>query len=118
LVSSDETLTESGASSNSNSNSVPSEPVSAEEQVLQAELLRSGIERGVSYVEAASVEGAFAEMSSTEQVFIQLLDPLIWLMRESLISYEHADCEDCAARVNSGGNGLALAIAGMLLGDA
>jgi hypothetical protein len=60
----------------------------------------------------------YALMSEKEQTFTRLLDPLVWIMREALISYEEREtgCEECTVRVESGNNGLAVATAELMLG--
>ena len=89
---------------------------SAEELAAQAEMLRSGIARGLEWFEFGQDAESYEGMTEKEQTFTRLLDPLVWIMRESLLSYEHEDCDDCRVRRENGGNGLALAIADMLLG--
>lgn len=103
---------------------VPSEVLPAEEEVLltqdvidmQHEILTRGIARGVELFEFGLDDEQFASMTEKEQVFTRLLDPLLWVMRESIISYEHGDCEDCKNRRERDGNSLGVAIAAMLIG--
>lgn len=100
-----------------NGSSEAYEVLFTEEQIAeQAELLRSAIELGMQWFEEAKDAEAFEAMTLKEQRFSQLLDPLIWSMREALITYEHEDCEDCKMRRETGGNGYGLAVADMLLG--
>lgn len=92
-------------------------PLTEEEVVMQKELLEKGIELAMEWFEYGQDAEAFEAMSEKEQALTRLLDPMVWLMREALISYtERADgCEECTVRVNERQNGLQLAIADMLL---
>lgn len=93
--------------------------VLTEEQITaQKETLEEGIAKGIEWFEFGQNEEQYNGMTEKEQTFTRLLDPMVWLMRESLITYEERaeGCEDCKVRVESGGNGLAIAIAEMLLG--
>ena len=83
----------------------------------QEALLNAGIELGMKWFEEAKDFDAYSAMTQKEQRFSRLLDPLVWSMREALITYEHKDCEDCKIRRETGGNGYALAVAEMLLGS-
>lgn len=92
------------------------EPLTAEVLAEQEQTLRDGIERGVEWFEFAQVEENYFAMSEKEQTFSRLLDPLIWSMREALITYEHEDCDDCKTRREANGNQYGVAVAMMLLG--
>lgn len=83
---------------------------------LQEESLNAGIARGVEWFEFGQDEESYKGMTEKEQIFTRLLDPMIWVMREALITYEHQDCEDCKTRRESNGNSLAVAISEMILG--
>lgn len=73
----------------------------------------------MEWFEFGQDEESFAGMTEKEQTFTRLLDPLVWIMRESLISYKERSegCEECTKRVESRGNGLALTVADMMLGE-
>lgn len=112
------TVTENGSSPSSE---VP--PTVAEENRLTPEqvaeheqLLRDGIARGVEWFEFGQDEEQYNGMTEKEQTFTRLLDPMIWSLREALITYEHDDCDECKNRRETGGNSYALVIAEMLLG--
>ena len=107
--SSAEESTESGPS-------VPSSTPSEEELLWQAETLRKAIELSVGWVEEANSDGALAEMPPREQILMKLQAPLMWVLQEALISYDHENCDDCKLRRESNGNNLALAIAVTVLG--
>lgn len=89
-----------------------------EEQIAeQRKLLETAIDYGVQWFEYAQDGANYALMSEKEQALSRLLDPLIWSMREALVTYEHEDCEDCKVRRETGGNGYGLAVADLLLGN-
>lgn len=112
MDSSIETPTENGSSPES-----APEILFTEEQIAEhAQMLRTAIDLGLEWFEEAKDAEAFEAMTLKEQRFSQLLDPLIWSMREALITYEHEDCEECKVRRETGGNGYGLAVADMLLG--
>lgn len=94
-------------------------PLTEEEITAQKELLEAGIARGMEWFEQGKGEADFAAMTEKEQSFTRLLDPIVWMMREALISYEERStgCEECTKRVESRGNGIQLAMAEMLLGN-
>ena len=99
---------------------VPELPPLTEEQITaQKELLERGIARGMEWFEFGQDEEQYNSLTSKEQAFTRLLDPMVWMMREALISYqERAEgCEECTLRVEERGNGIQLAIAELLLGD-
>lgn len=81
----------------------------------QEQMLKDAIELGMQWFEEAKDFEAYSAMTAKEQRFSRLLDPLIWSMREALITYEHDDCEECKMRRETGGNGYGLAVAEMLL---
>jgi hypothetical protein len=83
---------------------------------MQEDSLKEGIERALEWFEFGQDEESYKGMTEKEQTFTRLLDPMIWIMRESLITYEHEDCEDCKVRRESNGNSLAVAISEMILG--
>lgn len=90
----------------------------AEQLAEQKDLLERAIARGMEWFGEGQDADAFAGMSRKEQAYTRHLDPLIWLMREALVTYDHEDCEDCRVRrETTTGNGLALAIAEMMLQD-
>lgn len=94
-------------------------PLTAEQIAEREALLRAGIAQAVEWFEAAqSLEAEELEALGAEQLaYRKLLDPVIWLMREALVSYEHLDCEECTLRrSDAGSNSLALALAGMVTG--
>lgn len=91
-------------------------PLSPEQVAEHEQLLRDGIARGMEWFEFAQVEENYLAMTEKEQVFSRLLDPMVWSMREALITYEHEDCDECKKRRETGGNSYALVIAEMLLG--
>ena len=99
---------------------IPELPPLAEEQITaQKELLERGIARGMEWFEFGQDEAAYNSMTEKEQSFTRLLDPMVWMMREALISYQERTegCEECTLRVEERGNGIQLAIAELLLGD-
>lgn len=116
MDSSTETPTENGSSGSVTVEGPPAIQLTQEQVDAHAELLREGIARGVEWFEFGLDEEQYNSMTEKEQTFTRLLDPMIWLMRESLISYDHDDCDECKVRRESGGNGLSVAIAEMLLG--
>ena len=89
------------------------EPLTEEEIELQHQLLLEGIAKAESWFEEAKAPDAFASYSEKEKKLSRVLDPILWLLREANIAYEH-DCEECSARIQARGNGLALALADML----
>ena len=96
---------------------VPSPTVlTAEQLAYQEQSLKDGIELGVKWFAEAQDAEAYALMSEKEQTFSRLLDPLVWVMREALLTFEHEDCEDCRVRRESDGNSLGVSVAEMLLG--
>ena len=114
LDSSTETLTENGSEVSptvAEENRLTPEQVAANEQSL-----RDGIARGIEWFEFGQDEEQYKGMTEKEQTFTRLLDPMIWSMREALITYEHDDCDECRNRRETGGNAYALVIADMLLG--
>ena len=118
LDSSTVTVTESGSSSSSE---IP--PTFAEENRLtpeqlaeQEETLRAGIERGMEWFEEAKDADFYAGLTVKEKAFSRLLDPLVWSMREALVTFEHEDCEECKNRRETGGNSYGVVVAEMLLG--
>lgn len=94
-------------------------PLTEEQITAQKELLERGIALGMEWFEQGKDGADFALMSEKEQSFTRLLDPIVWMMREALISYEEreAGCEECTVRVETRGNGIQLAMAEMLLGS-
>lgn len=99
---------------------IPELPPLTEEQITaQKELLERGIARGMEWFEFGQDEEQYNSLTEKEQSFTRLLDPMVWMMREALISYqERAEgCEECTLRVEERGNGIQLAIAELLLGD-
>lgn len=116
------TVTESGSSSSSSpSPEIP--PTFAEENRLtpeqlaeQEETLRAGIERGMEWFEEAKDADFYAGLTVKEKAFSRLLDPLVWSMREALVTFEHEDCDECKNRRETGGNSYGLVVAEMLLG--
>ena len=98
----------------------PELPPLTEEQIAeQKALLERGIARGMEWFEFGQDEEQYNSLTEKEQSFTRLLDPMVWMMREALISYqERAEgCEECTKRVEERGNGIQLAIAELLLGD-
>lgn len=120
---SESSLTESSATVESETPvqaEIPELPPLTEEQITaQKELLERGIARGMEWFEFGQDEEQYNSMTEKEQSFTRLLDPMVWMMREALISYqERTDgCEECTLRVEERGNGIQLAIAELLLGD-
>ena len=78
--------------------------------------LEDAIELAIQQYSQAQDEEVFAGMSSVEQSYIKLLDPLVWIMRESLQTYEHLDCEECIERRETDANNLAVDVAEKILG--
>lgn len=115
-------MTESSVTVESSVEETPGQPelppLTEEEITAQAELLEAGIARGMEWFEEGKEEADFLAMTEKEQAFTRLLDPMVWIMRESLISYKERSegCEECTARVERRENGLALAVAEMLVG--
>lgn len=88
-------------------------PLTPEEIEEQHQLLKSGISTAEKWFEEALTPGAFETYSTKEKKFSRVLDPILWLMREAAISYEH-ECDACSDRIQARQNGLALALADML----
>lgn len=88
-------------------------PLTDEEIEEQHQLLTKGISVAEAWFEEALTPGVFETMTDKEKKFSRVLDPLLWIMREAALSYEH-DCEDCRIRIQSRQNGLPLALADML----
>lgn len=107
---------ESGSNSETPPTLAEENPYTPEQVAEHEQTIRDGIDRGVEWFEFAQVEENYLAMSEKEQVFSRLLDPLIWSMREALITYEHEDCDDCKKRRETGGNSYGLVVAEMLLG--
>ena len=97
--------------------STPEINYTPEQLAEQKELLERGIALGLEWFEEAKDAEAFEGFSRKEKAFSRLLDPMVWLMRDALITFEHEDCEECEVRRRTGGNGLGLAVAEMLLQD-
>lgn len=95
----------------------PSVNYTDEQLAEQKELLEKGIALGIQWFEDGRDGETFAGFSRKEQAFTRLLDPMLWLMREALVTFQHEDCEECEVRRRTGGNGLSLAIAEMMLQD-
>lgn len=79
-------------------------------------ILEEAIEYAVQQFVFGQDEENFVGMSEKEQAYTRLLDPMVWIMREALITYEHEDCEDCRERRETDANNLGIAIAQMILG--
>ena len=94
-------------------------PLTEEEITAQKELLERGIERGMEWFEFGQDAESFESMTVKEKSLTRLLDPMVWMMREALISYQERSegCEECTKRVEERGNGIQLAIAELLLAD-
>lgn len=90
--------------------------LSPEQVEADRAVLEEAIAVGMEQFEFGKDEESFLGMTEKEQTYTRLLDPMIWIMREALITYEHEDCEECKVRRETGGNGLAVAIGAMLLG--
>lgn len=92
-------------------------PLTEEEITAQKELLERAISLGMEWFEDGKEEADFLAMTDKEQSFTRLLDPIVWMMREALISYEEREggCEECTVRIEERGNGIQLAMAEMLL---
>lgn len=88
-------------------------PLTAEEVEEQHQLLLAGITVAEDWFKEALTPGAFEGYSDKEKKFSRVLDPILWLMREAALSYEH-ECDDCSARIQARQNGLALTLADML----
>ena len=87
------------------------------EQLAEQEAtLRAGIERGMEWFEEAKDADFYAGLTEKEKAFSRLLDPLVWSMREALVTFEHEDCEECKNRREAGGNAYGVVVAEMLLG--
>ena len=99
------------------STEAPTIQYTAEQLEEQKALLERGIALGMEWFDEAKDGPTFERFSRKEQAFSRLLDPMVWVMRESLVTFEHDDCEECKVRRETGGNGLGLAIAEMLLQD-
>ena len=116
-------LTESSVTVDSTAEETPVQPelppLTEEQITAQKELLERGIARGMEWFEFGQDEEQYNSLTEKEQAFTRLLDPMVWMMREALISYqERAEgCEECTLRVEERGNGIQLAIAELLLGD-
>lgn len=94
-------------------------PLTEEDITAQKELLERGIERGMEWFEFGQDAESFESMTVKEKSLTRLLDPMVWMMREALISYQERSegCEECTKRVEERGNGIQLAIAELLLAD-
>lgn len=88
-------------------------PLTPEEVEKQHQLLLSGIAVAEEWFNEALSPGNFESYSDKEKKLSRVLDPILWLMREAALSYEH-ECEDCSARIQARQNGLALTLADML----
>ena len=112
--------TESSSTETLEINKPPLEPVKLTEEQIAAQkaVLEEAIALGVEMFEFGQDEESYKGMTEKEQTFTRLLDPMIWIMREALISYEEREggCEECTVRVESGNNGLAVATAELMLG--
>jgi hypothetical protein len=78
--------------------------------------LEDAIEVAVQQFAFGQDEEQFNSMNPKEQTYTKLLDPLVWIMRESLVTYEHEDCEECRERRETDANNLGVAVAEMILG--
>lgn len=78
--------------------------------------LEDAIEVAIQQFSHAQDEEVFAGMSDVEKSYIKLLDPLVWIMRESLQTYEHEDCDTCRERRETDANNLAVDVAEKILG--
>lgn len=90
--------------------------LSPEQVEANHKALEDAIEVAIQQFAYGQDEEAFNGMTEKEQVYTRLLDPLVWIMREALITYEHEDCEDCKLRRETDANNLGVAIAEMILG--
>lgn len=91
-------------------------PLTEEALKMQEDSLNEGIARALEWFEFGQDEEQYKSMTEKEQTFTRLIDPMIWIMREALITFEHQDCDDCKKRRETGGNSLAVAISEMILG--
>lgn len=78
--------------------------------------LEDAVEIAIQQFIHAQDEEVFAGLSDMEKAYIKLLDPLVWIMREALPSYEHEDCDACRDRRETDANNLSVSIAEMILG--
>lgn len=90
--------------------------LSPEQIDANRQALEDAIEVAVQQFIFGKDEENFNGMTEKEQVYTRLLDPLVWIMRESLITYEHEDCDECKERRETDANNLGIAIAEMILG--
>lgn len=87
------------------------------EQVLNNQTaLEDAIELAIQQFVKGQDPEVLAAMSDKEKAYTQLLDPLVWVMREFLETYMH-DCADCIERRETDGNNLGVAIAEIILGS-
>jgi len=88
-----------------------------EEQIASNKAaLEDAIEVAIQQFTFGKDEDNFNGMTEKEQTYTRLLDPLVWIMREALITYEHEDCDECRERRETDANNLGVAIAEMILG--
>lgn len=109
-------MTENGSSSEIPPTFAEENRLTPEQLAEQEQTLRDGIERGMEWFEEAKDAEAYEAMSVKEKAFSRLLDPLVWSMREALITFEHEDCDECKNRRETGGNSYGVVVAEMLLG--
>lgn len=87
------------------------------EQVADNEAaIEDAIELAIQQFSRAQDEEVFAAMSDVEKSYIKLLDPLVWILRESLQTYKHEDCDECRERRETDANNLAVDVAEKILG--
>lgn len=90
--------------------------LTAEQVEANRKSLEDAIEVAIQQFTFGQDEENFKGMTEKEQVYTRLLDPMVWIMRESLITYEHEDCDECRERRETDANNLGIAIAEMILG--
>ena len=78
--------------------------------------LEDAIEVAIQQFAQAQDAEFFEGLTPMEKSYIKLLDPLVWIMRESLQTYEHEDCDDCRERRETDANNLAIDVAEKILG--
>lgn len=88
-------------------------PPDAAEIAKQKKLLEDAIELASGWFETDGSAEVFDTLEGKARTLALLLDPLIWTMREALITYEEREtgCEECTARIDRWGNNFALTIA-------
>lgn len=95
------------------------EPPDEAEVAKQKKLLEDAIERAGEWFDGYNSAEVFETLEGPEKTLALLLDPLIWVMRDALVSYEEREqgCEDCTRKIDMWANNFALTIAVRILSE-